>query len=63
MGKEKVHYEAPKSEDVPAMMDDFLSWANADNNIDPVLKAAIAHMWFVAIHPFDDGNGVVWQEQ
>lgn len=57
MGKEKVHYEAPKSEDVPAMMDDFLSWANADNNIDPVLKAAIAHMWFVAIHPFDDGNG------
>jgi len=57
MGKEKVHYEAPGSEDVPAMMDEFLSWVNADNNIDPVLKAAIAHMWFVAIHPFDDGNG------
>jgi Fic family protein len=57
MGKEKVHYEAPKSEDVPSMMDEFLSWVNADNSIDPVLKAAIAHMWFVAIHPFDDGNG------
>lgn len=57
MGKEKSHYEAPRSEDVPAMMDEFLSWVNADNSIDPVLKAAIAHMWFVAIHPFDDGNG------
>ena len=57
MGKEKIHYEAPRSEDVPAMMDEFLSWVNAGNSIDPVLKAAIAHMWFVAIHPFDDGNG------
>lgn len=57
MGKEKVHYEAPASDDVPAMMDDFVKWVNADNGVDPVLKAAVAHLWFVAIHPFDDGNG------
>lgn len=58
MGKEKVHYEAPPSEVVPNMMTDFLTWINSDNTvIDPVLKAAVAHLWFVAIHPFDDGNG------
>ena len=58
MGKEKVHYEAPPSEVVPDMMTDFLTWINSDNTvIDPVLKAAVAHLWFVAIHPFDDGNG------
>ena len=38
-------------------MDDFLDWFNKDNNLDPVLKAAIAHFWFFIIHPFDDGNG------
>ena len=57
MGREKVHYEAPASVDVPAMMDEFLSWINSKQEIDPILKAAIAHLWFVAIHPFDDGNG------
>ena len=58
MGKEKVHYEAPPSDAVPAMMDAFLAWINSKNaEIDPVLKAAVAHLWFVAIHPFDDGNG------
>lgn len=58
MGKEKVHYEAPPSDVVPDMMTDFLRWINSDNTvIDPVLKAAVAHLWFVAIHPFDDGNG------
>lgn len=58
MGKEKVHYEAPPSDIVPDMMTDFLTWINSDNTvIDPVLKAAVAHLWFVAIHPFDDGNG------
>ena len=57
MGREKVHYEAPASVDVPAMMDEFLSWVNSRQKIDPILKAAIAHLWFVAIHPFDDGNG------
>ena len=58
MGKEKEHYEAPPSDVVPDMMTDFLRWINSDNTVtDPVLKAAVAHLWFVAIHPFDDGNG------
>ena len=57
MGREKVHYEAPASEDVPAMMNKFLTWINGKQDLDPILKAAIAHLWFVAIHPFDDGNG------
>ena len=57
MGKEKVHYEAPTSDVVPVEMDKFLRWFNQEEGIDPVLKAAIAHLWFVNIHPFDDGNG------
>ncbi len=57
MGKEKVHYEAIKPELVEKEMDDFLDWFNNENSLDPVLKAAIAHFWFIIIHPFDDGNG------
>lgn len=57
MGKERVHYEAPSSEMVQDMMNDLLQWINNEKDVDPVLKAAIAHLWFVAIHPFDDGNG------
>jgi Fic family protein len=57
MGKEKVHYEALKPELVKTEMDKFLDWYNNDNTLDPVLKAAIAHFWFIIIHPFDDGNG------
>lgn len=57
MGKEKVHYEAIKPEFVKAEMDKFLNWFNNDHKLDPVLKAAIAHFWFIIIHPFDDGNG------
>ena len=57
MGKEKVHYEAVKPELVKTEMDKFLNWFNNENNLDPVLKAAIAHFWFIIIHPFDDGNG------
>jgi Fic family protein len=57
MGKEKVHYEAVKPEHIKAEMDNFLDWFNNDNNLDLVLKAAIAHFWFIIIHPFDDGNG------
>lgn len=57
MGHEKVHYEAPKPERVPEEMQRFIDWINADGGIDPVLKAGIAHLWFVSIHPFDDGNG------
>lgn len=57
MGKEKVHYQAVKPELVNTEMDKFLDWFNKDNTLDPVLKAAIAHFWFIIIHPFDDGNG------
>ena len=58
MGKEKVHYEAVPAKDVKAEMDKFLLWINNDKIvIDSVLKSAIAHFWFVVIHPFDDGNG------
>ncbi len=57
MGKEKVHFQAPSHLVVKAEMDLFLQWLNGDNNIDLVLKAAIAHFWFIIIHPFDDGNG------
>ncbi len=57
LGKEKVHYEAPASADVPKEMARFLDWINNEKTSDPVLKAAVAHLWFVAIHPFDDGNG------
>lgn len=57
MGKEKIHYQAPDSDHVPYQMNLFLEWVNGNQKIDPVLKAAIAHLWFVTIHPFDDGNG------
>ena len=57
MGKEKTHYKAPKAIQVKEEMDKFLAWFNSETKIDPVLKAAIAHFWFIIIHPFDDGNG------
>ncbi len=57
MGKEKVHYEAPKPERVAEEMNVFLDWFENEDGLDLVLKAAIAHLWFVTIHPFDDGNG------
>lgn len=59
LGKERVHYEAVKPENVPAEMDKFFSWFNNDSKLDPVIKAAIDHFWFIIIHPFDDGNGRV----
>jgi Fic family protein len=57
MGKEKIHYEAPNSDLLEAEMSAFLDWFQHENELDLVLKAAIAHFWFVSIHPFDDGNG------
>ncbi|MBR4266709.1 MAG: Fic family protein [Bacteroidales bacterium] len=57
MGMETVHYQAPSPDRVPEEMQKFLTWFNAGNDMDLVLKAAIAHFWFVTIHPFDDGNG------
>ena len=57
MGKEKVHYEAPKPERLAEEMERFISWVNAESEVDEVVKAAITYFWFVTIHPFDDGNG------
>ena len=58
MGHERVHFEAPHALRIEQEMRAFLNWfENSNMNIDSVLKAAIAHLWFVTIHPFDDGNG------
>lgn len=57
MGREKVHFQAPDSDKLSDEMKKFLHWFNTTGNIDPVLKAAVAHLWFVTVHPFDDGNG------
>lgn len=57
MGKEKVHYVAVPASKVKEEMNKFLKWFNNSSPIDPVLKAAIAHFWYIIIHPFDDGNG------
>lgn len=56
-GRERVHYEAPTAEKLDAEMKAFLDWYNSEEKIDPIIKAAIAHLWFVTIHPFEDGNG------
>ena len=58
MGKEKIHYQAPPPKQVKNEMDRFLDWLNnEEKEIDLVIKSAIAHFWFIIIHPFDDGNG------
>lgn len=57
VGREKVHYEAPAAALLPQEMAAFFTWANrADDKGDAVVRAALAHLWFVTIHPFDDGN-------
>lgn len=57
MGKEKVHFEAPEAKRLEKEMTLFLKWLNKKDGLDAVIKSAIAHFWFVSIHPFDDGNG------
>ena len=57
MGKEKIHFQAPLASKVKNEMDLFIDWFNREGKIDGVLKSAIAHFWFIIIHPFDDGNG------
>ncbi|HEY0329862.1 MAG TPA: Fic family protein [Rhodopseudomonas sp.] len=57
IGRENVHYEAPAAGRLETEMQRFLEWFNASSRIDPVLKAGVAHLWFVTIHPFEDGNG------
>ncbi len=56
-GRERVHFEAPDAARLDAEMERFLTWFNQTPDIDPVIHAAIAHLWFVTIHPFEDGNG------
>jgi Fic family protein len=57
MGKEKVHFQAPDASNLEKEMDDFITWFNTEEQVDPVIKAGVAHVWFVTLHPFDDGNG------
>lgn len=57
IGRERIHYEAPAAVRLAQEMDRFVRWFETDTGIDPVLKAGIAHLWFVTVHPFDDGNG------
>ena len=57
IGKEKVHFEAPAAERLEKEMELFLAWLAGEDDTDPVIRAGIAHLWFVTIHPFEDGNG------
>jgi Fic family protein len=57
LGHERVHYQAPAATRLETEMSAFLDWFNNDAGIDPVVKAALAHLWFVTLHPFEDGNG------
>lgn len=57
VGRQKVHFEAPPADSLRVELKQFLSWFNGSQDIDPVIKAGIAHLWFVTLHPFDDGNG------
>ncbi|MBI2960017.1 MAG: Fic family protein [Betaproteobacteria bacterium] len=57
VGRERVHYQAPPASQLDQEMKTFIAWFNSEPSLDPVLKAAVAHLWLVTIHPFDDGNG------
>lgn len=56
-GRQTVHFEAPPAQRLDAEIHGFLAWFNSNPELDPVLKAGLAHLWFVTLHPFDDGNG------
>ena len=57
VGRRRVHFEAPPAETLPDQMDKFLAWANGNSGEPALVKAGLAHLWFVTVHPFDDGNG------
>ena len=57
IGRERIHFEAPAADRLPAELGRFLDWFNAADETDPVVFAAMAHLWFVTLHPFEDGNG------
>jgi len=57
LGRERIHFEAPVASRIPLEMSCFLSWFEERVDLDPLLKAGVAHLWFITIHPFEDGNG------
>lgn len=57
VGREQVHFKAPGAPALPAEMARFVTWANTDTSHHPLIKAGLAHLWFVTLHPFEDGNG------
>lgn len=57
MGKQKVHYQAPPADQLSYEMERFMAWINTEQKLDPFIKAGIAHLWFLTLHPFEDGNG------
>ncbi|WP_253904877.1 Fic family protein [Adlercreutzia sp. ZJ473] len=57
IGRERVHFLAPDPDRVPLLMGELVSWVNECDSVEPLLKAGIAHLWFLTVHPFDDGNG------
>ena len=57
MAIEKVHFEAPDPEKLEKEMQEFMNWFNEEESLDSILKAGISHLWFITLHPFDDGNG------
>lgn len=57
LGRQRVHFEAPPADRLPSETDRFIHWANRASNEPPLIKAGLAHLWFVTLHPFDDGNG------
>jgi Fic family protein len=57
VARQKVHFEAPPADRLSSEMARFLDWLNADSEVPPLLKAGLGHLWFVTLHPFDDGNG------
>lgn len=57
LGRQKVHFEAPPVDRLATEVEQFLAWLNADSGEPPLIKAGLGHLWFVTLHPFDDGNG------
>jgi len=57
IGRERVHFEAPPAEQIPEESTRFLEWFNQPKEIDPLLASGLAHLWFISLHPFEDGNG------
>lgn len=57
LGRQRIHFEAPPADRLEFETERFLAWANSASNEPPLIKAGLAHLWFVTLHPFDDGNG------